>query len=139
MENAQQTQNHEQMITIVKALYTDVFDSGNCPVVNNYYKDKADCHFRGETLSVEEMKDAMEEFVAAHDIKTTIESVVASGDRTFARLRRDVVLKETGEERAIEIMVEKRFEGNKVAELWFMVDDELYTKTWLKSRNSKLN
>lgn len=124
-------QNEDAMINIVKSLYTDIFDSGNCPVVNSHYHDDARCHFKGKVLSIESMKKSMANFVADHDIATTVESVVAKGDRTFARLRRDVRQKETGQTRSIEIMVEKRFEGLKVKELWFMVDDEIYTNTWL--------
>lgn len=134
MEISQQAQNEAQMITIVKSLYTDVFDSGNCPIVNSYYADGADCHFNGGVMTVEAMKASMKTFVAEHDIKTTVESVVASGDRTFARLRRDVVNKDSGEPRVIEIMVEKRFEDMKVAELWFMVDDKVYSETWSKNK-----
>lgn len=123
----------EEMIGIVKSLYTDIFDSGNCPAVNSHYHEDAACHFKGEKLTVAAMKDAMADFVSQHSkVSTSIESLVAQGDRTFARLRRDVTLKETGMSRSIEIMVEKRFEGTKVRELWFMVDDELYAKTWLK-------
>lgn len=123
----------DEMINIVKSLYTDVFDNGNCPAVNSYYHEDAACHFKGEQLTVAAMKDAMADFVAQHsNVSTSIESVVAQGDRTFARLRRDVTLKETGASRSIEIMVEKRFEDMKVRELWFMVDDEMYIKTWLK-------
>jgi hypothetical protein len=126
-------QDEASMINIVKALYTDVFDSGNCPVVNNYYHDDAKCHFKGKVLSIESMKKSMASFVARHDITTTIESVVAKGDRTFARLRRDVKDKTSGESRSIEIMVEKRFEGLLVKELWFMVDDDIYSNTWLSN------
>ena len=130
----QNSQREEEMLSIVNALYTDVFDSGNCPVVNSYYHDDAACHFKGEVLTVDQMRESMREFVEMHsDIKTTIESVVAKGDRTFARLRRDVTKKDDGKQRSIEIMVEKRFEGNKVRELWFMVDDELYSNTWNKT------
>lgn len=124
-------QDEASMVNIVKSLYTDVFDSGNCPVVNNYYHDDAKCHFKGKLLSIESMKKSMANFVAQHDITTTIESVVAKGDRTFARLRRDVTDKASGQARSIEIMVEKRFEGLLVKELWFMVDDEIYSNTWL--------
>lgn len=127
-------QKEDQLINIVKSLYTDIFDNGNCPAVNSHYHEQADCHFKGKVMTVEQMKSAMEEFVNAHEsIRTTIESVVAQGDRTFARLRRDVVLKGTGQERSIEIMVEKRFEDLKVKELWFMVDDEMYENTWLSA------
>ncbi|MEX3238721.1 ester cyclase [Serratia quinivorans] len=116
---------------VVKALYTDVFDSGNCPVVNSYYHDDAVCHLKGNVLKIEEMKQGMAEFVAKHEnIVTTIESLVARDDRTYARLRRDVTLPGEGV-RSIEIMVEKRFEGSKVKELWFMVDDEIYSNIWL--------
>lgn len=128
------TSREQAMIETVKALYTDVFDSGNCPVVNSYYHDDADCHFKGVTLSVEEMKNSMREFVDLHsDIQTTVESIVAKGDRTFARLRRDVTRKDDGTQRSIEIMVEKRFEEGKVKELWFMVDDFLYAETWYRN------
>ncbi|MCC8374092.1 MULTISPECIES: ester cyclase [Photorhabdus] len=119
-------------IEIVKSLYTDVFDTGNCPVVNNYYHDDAKCHLKGKTLLVEQMKGGMAEFVEKHtSISTSIESLFAVGDRTYARLNRQATLK--GEERArdIEIMVEKRFVDGKVAELWFMVDDEIYSNIWL--------
>jgi hypothetical protein len=125
------TSAEKSNIDIIKALYTDVFDSGNCPVVNGYYHDDAVCHFKGHILKVEEMKQSMAEFVAKHEsITTTIESLVARDERTYARLRRDVKL--PGENiRSIEIMVEKRFEGSKVKELWFMVDDEVYSNIWL--------
>lgn len=43
-------------IEIVKSLYTDVFDTGNCPVVNDYYHKGAKCHLKGKTLQVEQMK-----------------------------------------------------------------------------------
>lgn len=129
------TKTEQDMLEVVRALYTDVFDSGNCPVVDNYYRNGAPCHFKDRTLTVEEMKESMREFVDMHsEIKTTIESVVVKGDRTFARLRRDVTKRENGEQRSIDIMVEKRFESGKVAELWFMVDDQLYSDTWYKNK-----
>jgi hypothetical protein len=138
MENLAVKQHHHtveqdeaSMINIVKSLYTDVFDSGNCPVVNSYYHDDAQCHFKGKILSVDSMKNSMANFVAEHNITTTIESVIAKGDRTFARLCRKVTDKSSGMSRDIEIMVEKRFEGMKVKELWFMVDDDIYSNTWL--------
>ncbi|MDR6500647.1 ester cyclase [Burkholderia sp. MS455] len=123
----------DTMIAVVRSLYTDVFDTGNCPAVNNHYHDDAVCHFNGKDLSVESLKSSMRDFVAAHsDIRTTIESVFASGDRTFARLVRDVTEKESGRSRRINIMVEKRFVGDKVKELWFMVDDDQYRNTWAR-------
>lgn len=122
---------NDQMIAVVRSLYTDVFDTGNCPAVNSHYHDDAICHFDGKDLSIESLKSSMCDFVAAHsEIRTTIESVFASGDRTFARLTRSVVAKDTGVPRRIQIMVEKRFVGDKVKELWFMVDDEQYRTTW---------
>lgn len=134
MEAQTNSASEQEMLSVVNALYTDVFDSGNCPVVDSYYHDNAKCHFKGTTLTIEQMKESMREFVDMHsDIKTTIESVVAKGDRTFARLRRDVTKKDSGESRSIEIMVEKKFDGPKVKELWFMVDDDLYSETWYKN------
>ncbi|QBQ38410.1 hypothetical protein E1742_21200 [Pseudoduganella plicata] len=122
---------NDQMIAIVRSLYTDVFDTGNCPAVNSHYHDDAICHFNGKDLSIESLKSSMRDFVEAHtDIETKIESVFASGDRTFARLTRSVTEKASGVRRQIQLMVEKRFVGNKVQELWFMVDDEQYRTTW---------
>ncbi|KYQ97086.1 hypothetical protein AWY96_00660 [Serratia plymuthica] len=124
-------------IEIVKALYTDIFDTGNCPVVNNYYHDDAKCHLKGRTLHIEQMKGGMAEFVEKHEsISTSIESVFAVGDRTYARLNRQATLKGEGQPRDIEIMVEKRFVDGKVAELWFMVDDEMYSEIWLKQQSA---
>lgn len=134
----QYTKSELDNISIVRTLYTDVFDSGNCPIVNNYYHDDAICHLKGQVLKIEEVKKGMAEFVSRHEnISTTIESVFAKGDRTYARLRRDAQM--AGEElpRSIEIMVEKRFEGNKVKELWFMVDDEVYSNIWLSKANNQ--
>lgn len=123
----------DTMIAVVRSLYTDVFDTGNCPAVNSHYHEDAVCHFNGKDLSVESLKLSMRDFVAAHsDIRTTIESVFASGDRTFARLVRDVTEKDSGRSRRINIMVEKRFVGDKVKELWFMVDDDQYRNTWAR-------
>lgn len=125
------TTEEKNNIDIVKALYTDVFDSGNCQVVNSYYHDDAMCHLKGKILKIEDMKKGMAEFVTKHkNITTIIESLIAREDRTYARLRRDVELPGEGV-RSIEIMVEKRFEGSKVKELWFMVDDEIYSNIWL--------
>ncbi|QJW54947.1 hypothetical protein HL670_01829 [Serratia plymuthica] len=124
-------------IEIVKALYTDIFDTGNCPVVNNYYHDDAKCHLKGRTLHIEQMKGGMAEFVEKHEsISTSIESVFAVGDRTYARLNRQATLKGEGQPRDIEIMVEKRFVDGKVAELWFMVDDDMYSEIWLKQQSA---
>ncbi|OKB66499.1 hypothetical protein BHU62_11510 [Serratia marcescens] len=124
-------------IEIVKSLYTDVFDTGNCPVVNDYYHKGAKCHLRGKTLQVEEMKGGMAEFVEKHaSISTSIESIFAVGDRTYARLNRQATLKGESQPRDIEIMVEKRFVDGKVAELWFMVDDEMYSEIWLKQQSA---
>ena len=122
-----------ELIEIVRKLYTDVFDNCDCPAVNNYYHDDAVCHFNGLNLSIDSLKSSMRDFVAAHsEIKTTIESIFASGNHTYARLRRDVVEKDTGNSRTILIMVEKRFEQKLVKELWFMVDDSNYAKTWTR-------
>ena len=119
-------------LEIVKALYTDVFDTGNCPVVNDYYQDDAKCHLKGKTLLVEQMKGGMSEFVEKHEsISTSIESLFAVGDRTYARLTRQAILKGEKQSRDIEIMVEKRFVDGKVVELWFMVDDDMYSNIWL--------
>lgn len=124
-------------ISIVKSLYTDIFDTGNCPVVNDYYHEDAKCHFKGTTLKVEQMKGGMAEFVGKHaSISTSIESIFAVGDRTYARLNRQATLKGEGQPRDIEIMVEKRFVGGKVAELWFMVDDKMYSEIWLKQQSA---
>ncbi|MCS3402500.1 MULTISPECIES: ester cyclase [Pantoea] len=127
------SENELKNIEIVKSLYTDVFDTGNCPVVNSYYHEGAKCHLKGKTLHIEQMKGGMGEFVAKHaSILTSVESVFAAGDRTYARLNRRATLKGEEQARDIEIMVEKRFVDGKVAELWFMVDDEMYSEIWLK-------
>ncbi|MBF4438474.1 hypothetical protein ERJ77_29095, partial [Vibrio anguillarum] len=123
----------QKNLEIVKSLYTDIFDTGNCPVINDYYHQDAQCHLKGKTLQVEQMKGGMAEFVDKHaSISTSIESLFAVGDRTYARLNRQATLKGEGQPRDIEIMVEKRFVDGKVAELWFMVDDDMYSEIWLK-------
>ena len=123
----------QKNLEIVKSLYTDIFDTGNCPVINDYYHQDAQCHLKGKTLQVEQMKGGMAEFVDKHaSISTSIESLFAIGDRTYARLNRQATLKGEGQPRDIEIMVEKRFVDGKVAELWFMVDDDMYSEIWLK-------
>ena len=35
------------MIEIARSLYTDIFDSGNCPAVDEHYHKDAICHFNG--------------------------------------------------------------------------------------------
>src|SRR5438128_1272208 len=120
-----------RMIEMARSLYTDIFASGNCPVIDTYYHKDAICHFNGRELTVESMKSSMCDFVAQHsEIHTTIETLIASGDRTYARLTRDVTEKETGKQRKIHIMVEKRFVDEKIMELWFMVDDKMCTNMW---------
>jgi predicted SnoaL-like aldol condensation-catalyzing enzyme len=129
---SQYTLQELNKINVIKSLYTDVFDSGNCAIINNYYHDDAICHLNGKKLNLEEMKKGMGEFVAKHEsISTTIESIIARGDRTYARLRRDAKIAGDKAPRSIQIMVEKRFEDDKVKELWFMVDDDAYSNIWL--------
>lgn len=120
-----------KMIEIARSLYTDVFASGNCPFIDNYYHADAICHFNGRQLSVESLKSSMCDFVERHsEIHTTIDTLIASGDRTYARITRDVTEKESGKRRKFQIMVEKHFVGEKVKELWFMVDDDVTTNMW---------
>ncbi len=126
-----ETKMENKMIEIARSLYTDIFASGNCPAVDSHYHTDAICHFNGRDLTIASLKASMCDFVAQHsDIKTNVESLIASGDRTFARLTREVTEKETGRRRQIHIMVEKRFVGDKIKELWFMVDDDKCAAMW---------
>ncbi|MBA2649373.1 MAG: ester cyclase [Legionella sp.] len=121
----------EKLREIVRSLYTDVFSTGNCPAVDSHYHEDAICHFNGKKLPISSLKSSMCDFVEQHsEIKTTIESLIVDGNRTYARLTRDVTEKESKERRRINIMVEKYFVGEKIQELWFMVDDAKYTAMW---------
>jgi len=115
----------------VKALYQDVFDSGNCPAVDPHYHKDVICYFNGLELSLSNLKAAMAKFVSLHDdIKTEIKDLLIDGNRTFARLERSVTCKKTNQRRTINIMVLKEFQDDKVIRLWFMVDDEIYRRIW---------
>lgn len=117
---------------IVRALYQDIFDTGNCPAVDSHYQEDAICYFNGIELSIASLKSSMNIFVSAHqDIKTEIKELIINDNKTFARLERYATDKETGIRRKINIMVVKHFEGLKVAKLWFMVDDDVYRQIWL--------
>lgn len=115
----------------VRALYQDIFDSGNCQAVDPHYHKDVVCHFNGLELTLENLKAAMAKFVALHkDIKTEIKHLLVDGQRTFAHLERTATCKDTGRTNTAEIMVLKEFRDDKVARLWFMVDNELVREIW---------
>lgn len=116
---------------IVRSLYQDIFDTGNCPAVGSHYYDDVICYFNGLQLSLNNLKSSMAKFVSLHeDIKTEIKDLLIDDNRTFARLERSATNKETKERRTINIMVLKHFRGEKIEKLWFMVDDNQYLNIW---------
>ena len=123
--------HEERQIAVVRNLYTDVFHSGNCKAVDIYYQPDAISHFGDKVLSLAEMKVAMQDCISqCRSIKTTIQSVFSRGDRTYARLLREFTCDDDDRVHRVNIMVEKRFVGDKVQEVWFMVDDPQYALPW---------
>jgi hypothetical protein len=123
--------------SIVKSLYQDIFDTGNCPAVDPHYHKDVVCYFNGLELTLNNLKASMAKFVSLHeDIKTEIKDLLIDGERTFARLERSATCRATKIRKTIDLMVLKEFKDEKIIKLWFMVDDELYKNIWSERNNS---
>ena len=128
----------EEMEAILRSLYQDIFDTGNCPAVDSHYRDDAICHFNNLELTLQDLKASMAKFVSLHsDIKTEIEDLLIDGNKTFARLKRTAICNQTKQKKIINIMVVKKFVEKKVAELWFMVDDHTYQEIWSEPKTQE--
>lgn len=115
----------------VRSLYQDIFDSGNCPAVDPHYHPDVVCYFNGLELTLDNLKAAMAKFASLHkDVKTEVKHLLVDGEQTFARLERTATDKITNQRITAQIMVLKEFQNDKVAKLWFMVDNEVIRTIW---------
>ncbi len=115
----------------VRALYQDIFDSGNCAAVDAHYQPDVVCYFNNLELTLDNLKAAMAKFVETHsNIKTEIKHLLVDGNQTAAHLERHATDNTTGQEKLIKIMVIKEFQDGKVAKVWFMSDDAAVESLW---------
>jgi ketosteroid isomerase-like protein len=127
----------EHLENTVRALYQDIFDSGNCPAVDAHYEPDMVCYFNDLELTLDNLKASMAKFIELHrDVKTDIKHLLIDGNHTFAHLERRATDKQTGQEKVAKIMVVKEFNGNKIAKVWFMSDDVAVRSIWSEKSNT---
>lgn len=127
----------EHLERTVRALYQDIFDTGNCPAVDAHYQPDMVCYFNNLELTLDNLKAAMAKFIELHrDVKTDIKHLLIDGHHTFAHLERRATDKQTGETKIAKIMVVKEFKANKIAKVWFMSDDVSVQSIWSEKASS---